>query len=881
MRKVWLAASIVATLLLSSSVLPAMSAERFVELVQFGSGPGNERVSDMARDAAGNTYVVGYTFGSCPGFTNEGEVDGYLAKVSSSGAVLWADQFGGSDDNGENGLYAVAVDDGGAVYVTGVTQQDLHTTTVGYSDAVVRKYSADGRLLWGDQFGGADGFDGGFGIAVSGSQVSVVGTASGRGFLRTYSTTGSVLSSREEPDTNLWDVAAAGDDLYVVGAQRLADGGRGFVRRVTSTQTSEVAFEAWAEPMRLAVSETAVAASGTAGVDDPDTVVSVWDRELRPQWTSTGNVDPSCGCGQPVWALAIGPTGDVFAAGGADWPDGFVRKHAASTGERVWEVQMEAAGWGLGAIAVEGDHVVFAGASSDEGGAFIASWPTTRTVPLTRLAGLDRTRTATAISEEAFPGGAAGAVLVSGRSFADGIVAAPVAAMVGGPVLLVGPELGAAVGDELDRLLEPGSTVTVVGGPAAVSELVERSVRAMGFDVERIAGDTRYETAVEVARMLGSPPAILADGLTFPDALVASSAAVQAGQAVILTAGTSLPAVSRDYLLEVGAGHIAVGGPAAIAAPGAETIVGVDRYDTAGRVVSRFFGEPHVVGVASGADFADALALVPLLGHEAAPVLLTPPDVLAAPTADHLGLHLLEVYVAGGTAAVSVQAEQQMAALLVEGGPFDLSSSPEFVNRLIPGRRPLGLITASGEPGVGIVLTATAMPAGATAEVVPAVIQPGGVAEVWIDVPEVTEDIPVSVTVTGRRDGVARTVTVSATATPGFDDLEPTALDIADVFLDELAGTVPALPADRSGLTEGTPVAGLLVVSHYSWFTEDVEIGLSWHIMVAPDDWAELYVRPRDELAPTRAFRLSSWSTALAGGAVTVTEVPPPSEVTR
>jgi hypothetical protein len=51
--------------------------------------------------------------------------------------------------------------------------------------------------------------------------------------------------------------------------------------------------------------------------------------------------------------------------------------------------------------------------------------------------------------------------------------------------------------------------------------------------------------------------------------------------------------------------------------------------------------------------------------------------------------------------------------------------------------------------------------------------------------------------------------------------------------------------------------------------------------MVAPDDWAELYLRPRDELRPTRAFRVSSWSAALAGEPVEFTEVAPPDEVVR
>jgi hypothetical protein len=71
------------------------------------------------------------------------------------------------------------------------------------------------------------------------------------------------------------------------------------------------------------------------------------------------------------------------------------------------------------------------------------------------------------------------------------------------------------------------------------------------------------------------------------------------------------------------------------------------------------------------------------------------------------------------------------------------------------------------------------------------------------------------------------------------------------------------------------------VVSHYEFTNDDYELGLSWHIMVPPDDWSELYLRPRDELNPTRAFRMSSWSAAMEGGEVEFTEVSPPAEVVR
>lgn len=213
--------------------------------------------------------------------------------------------------------------------------------------------------------------------------------------------------------------------------------------------------------------------------------------------------------------------------------------------------------------------------------------------------------------------------------------------------------------------------------------------------------------------------------------------------------------------------------------------------------------------------------------------------------------------------------------------PLVLTRSPEFVNRIIPGHRPLAIVTASGGTGAAANLVGTSSLSGLSVSFVPESLAPGASAEVWVDVPEVSEDVPFTVTVTAAQGKEQQSLTVSATAVPGVDDIAETATQIAAVFLDRLHAQLPGLPADVSKLVNGTPVAGLLVVTHYAWFTDAYEIGLAWHIMVAPDDFAELYVRPRGERAPTHTYRINSWSTALAGGTYELTEVTPLAEVVR
>jgi hypothetical protein len=213
--------------------------------------------------------------------------------------------------------------------------------------------------------------------------------------------------------------------------------------------------------------------------------------------------------------------------------------------------------------------------------------------------------------------------------------------------------------------------------------------------------------------------------------------------------------------------------------------------------------------------------------------------------------------------------------------PLVLTRSPEFVNRIIPGRRPFALVSAGLGEGEAATLAGRSTLVGMTVSFVPETVAPGETVEVWVDVPEVVEDVPFTVTIVVGEGSGAQTLTVDATAVPGTDDVSETAASIATVFLSRLAGSVPGLPADASGLIGGTPVAGLLVVTHYAWFTEDVEIGLAWHIMVAPDDFAELYIRPRDASRPTHTYRINSWSTAVSGGEYTWSEVSPLAEVVR
>lgn len=138
----------------------------------FIGSPKNDAAHSIAVDADGNAYVAGYSFGSwgTPNGAFNGGADAFVAKLDSSGALVWNTFLGsGSDDSAE----AVSVDASGNVYVSGWSEGNWGTGTslnsyAGGQDAFVAKLSSSGVLLW-YTFLGASALDTGSGIRVDGS----------------------------------------------------------------------------------------------------------------------------------------------------------------------------------------------------------------------------------------------------------------------------------------------------------------------------------------------------------------------------------------------------------------------------------------------------------------------------------------------------------------------------------------------------------------------------------------------------------------------------------------------------------------------------------------------------------------------------------------
>jgi putative cell wall-binding protein len=286
-----------------------------------------------------------------------------------------------------------------------------------------------------------------------------------------------------------------------------------------------------------------------------------------------------------------------------------------------------------------------------------------------RLAGADRIDTAIAISKRGHPaaGSAASAVLARSDAFADALAGAPFAVRHGAPLLLTASgALDTRVRDELRRAVPSGATVYLLGGTGALSAAVESSVRAAGFVPQRMAGDDRYETAVEIANDSGSSTVFLATGRNFPDGVVAGASATKAGAVVLFTDDRTIPAATAGYLLRATKVY-AFGDQAASAAPTATRISGATRFETSVAAARTFFPgsrEPLQWSLATGADFPDALAGGALVTQPGGgPLLLTTRDEMPKAVDDWVAgssANADDIFILGDKGVVGKQNEDRI-----------------------------------------------------------------------------------------------------------------------------------------------------------------------------------------------------------------------------
>lgn len=302
-----------------------------------------------------------------------------------------------------------------------------------------------------------------------------------------------------------------------------------------------------------------------------------------------------------------------------------------------------------------------------------------------RIAGSGRETTAAQVALTAYPDGAEEVLLASAATYPDALAGGPLSHTLGASLLLTGRDaLPAATADALAKLRP--ERVTILGGGGAVSGPLEEQLRE-DYEVRRLAGLGRVETALAIARAMGTTHerVFLARADRFPDALSAAAPGGLLGMPILLTGPGELHAETAAHLERFGTREVVVlGGETAVSEAVTDELrarelkvtrlAGTSRFGTAA-AVNRWLmpqlPERDRTGlvVASGGFFADALSGGPLAARRGQLLMTVPSeDAMADPEAkaflDELGEDVLQrVTLIGGHAVLSSYTQWQLDSI--------------------------------------------------------------------------------------------------------------------------------------------------------------------------------------------------------------------------
>lgn len=302
-----------------------------------------------------------------------------------------------------------------------------------------------------------------------------------------------------------------------------------------------------------------------------------------------------------------------------------------------------------------------------------------------RFAGLDRYKTAIAISQNRFPEAdmTDTVIIARGDHFADAVAGGPLAYLLGGPLLFTQPtKLTDTTKVELQRL-KPKKAI-ILGSVDAVSTTAENTIKGLGISVERFASKNRFETAVKVADFFVKTAndygvtvdsALITNGMGFADPLSASGVGGAYTMPILTAPANYLDNSTYDYLRgnRTIRNFFVIGNTNSIQKEVIDKLVtlgnatidrtgGSNSYQVNANVGHKFF--PSVTAqalvVANGDNFPDGLAIAPMANAYGGPLLLTTKSSLHADIRNYIKLTKpLGIFISGDASVVSdaIQAE--------------------------------------------------------------------------------------------------------------------------------------------------------------------------------------------------------------------------------
>ena len=281
-------------------------------------------------------------------------------------------------------------------------------------------------------------------------------------------------------------------------------------------------------------------------------------------------------------------------------------------------------------------------------------------------------------------------VIATGLNWPDALGGAAIAGALDCPILIVkSNEIPAAVLGEIRTL--GAEHAVILGGRDVVGRNVEEVLTTEGLTFERLAGDTRYETAELAAEYAVDAPsfwdgtAFIATGLKFPDALAASPISAKQGYPIFLEGRNGLSDSTLQTMERIGVQRVVLLGQSDVVSTATEELMrselggpnvrrlgGNDRYKTAADIVTWAIGHPanmdvDQIAIATGENFPDALSGGPMQARANGVLLLTRGGYLSGEASAFLDAHsdeCAEIVFLGGTDIVTPTARTSVADLM-------------------------------------------------------------------------------------------------------------------------------------------------------------------------------------------------------------------------
>ena len=199
------------------------------------------------------------------------------------------------------------------------------------------------------------------------------------------------------------------------------------------------------------------------------------------------------------------------------------------------------------------------------------------------------------------------------------------------------------------------------------------STELIETDVTRISGETRFETAVQVAYEgwsdSGTDEILLATGRNFPDALAAGPLAYYKDAPILLTEKDSLPSAVINAINDLGVKKVTIiGGTSAVSKEvedylrnlnlTIERIAGSDRYETAVEIAKKL-PKSNTSIVVYSQNFPDALSISSYAAAHGYPILLADTNSLKSVIKNQIN-NYQKTYVIGGRDVVSESVFNQL-----------------------------------------------------------------------------------------------------------------------------------------------------------------------------------------------------------------------------